>query len=624
MIFHHYRIRDLIFAVITTIGIRLPLTRIDLSQDGWNKWIDLLRMKGSFSTTDLLILAGILLLYHKAGEVQESISSLIVYCIPSALFSFFMIEGHRIDTADGIGFFTPGKFYLVPCVLSFISWFFLSLAVFLLSDHLLSQDHMDTLRTPAPMTRYLQLLEKHPFLTSFVTLLLLYTPYIILSYPGIFMGDTPDQIPEAFNLSGYHPYMDLLDDSIKLNNHHPVTHTMLLHICIVGGIKLFSSWNAGIFLYSSVQILFTLCAYSACILILLRKRMVSGIGAACILLWFACHPRIQSYLMLVSKDTMYTSFLLFFLCGLYCLVTDQETWRFSYWACFFCCITGVVLFRNDGIYIIAGTLAVLLFFSEYRRRSVLLLASVIVFSVFWNSFFLPHMKISPGSVREVLSVPLQQTARYMKDCPSDLTDTERTAISGVIDPDKIAAVYDPNTADPVKELFRRDVNRQELSAYLKTWLYMLQRHPGICLNAFLENKHRFFYPDTIPAYNYRYRWGADCMDAINQWYADELGSDFHFPNRLWGIRTAYEQLRENVFSSSVFGIILSSASYVWLTVFFICYSIKKRRGTAFVFLTPMILQILICMAAPTNGEYFRYVYPISVCLIPCVCMGRRR
>ena len=81
------------------------------------------------------------------------------------------------------------------------------------------------------------------FLISFVVLFLAYIPYIIASYPGILMGDQPGQIAQAYNVESFHPYVKLISEDVKIFNHHPVTHTMLLHICIVMGKYLFGSYN---------------------------------------------------------------------------------------------------------------------------------------------------------------------------------------------------------------------------------------------------------------------------------------------------------------------------------------------------------------------------------------------
>lgn len=50
------------------------------------------------------------------------------------------------------------------------------------------------------------------------------------------MGDTPYQI-------------NLISENITLNNHHPILHSLLIHLFVIIGKVCFNSYNIGIFLY---------------------------------------------------------------------------------------------------------------------------------------------------------------------------------------------------------------------------------------------------------------------------------------------------------------------------------------------------------------------------------------
>ena len=70
-------------------------------------------------------------------------------------------------------------------------------------------------------------------------------------------------------------------------------------------------------------------------------------------------------------------------------------------------------------------------------------------SVF-NSILLPVWGITPGSKGEMLSIPFQQTARYVKEYPEDIMEQERLAIDNLLQYDKLAEAYNPSLSDPVK------------------------------------------------------------------------------------------------------------------------------------------------------------------------------
>ena len=49
---------------------------------------------------------------------------------------------------------------------------------------------------------------------------------------------------------------------------------------------------------------------------------------------------------------------------------------------------------------------------------------------------------------------MQQTARYLKEYPDDVTKEEAKAIDGVMKYDEIADLYNPELSDPVKATYR--------------------------------------------------------------------------------------------------------------------------------------------------------------------------
>lgn len=56
------------------------------------------------------------------------------------------------------------------------------------------------------------------------------------------------------------------------------------------------------------------------------------------------------------------------------------------------------------------------------------------------------------SPKEMFSLPFQQTARYVKEYGDEISEEEREIIAKVLDYDSLAEIYEPMTADPVKQL----------------------------------------------------------------------------------------------------------------------------------------------------------------------------
>ena len=90
-----------------------------------------------------------------------------------------------------------------------------------------------------------------PFIFSIVTILRLWLIYIIAFYPGILSPDPSFQLLQYFNIDNkYSEYVNLIDKNVIITNHHPVLHTLLLGFFTNIGIKFFSSFNIGLFIYT--------------------------------------------------------------------------------------------------------------------------------------------------------------------------------------------------------------------------------------------------------------------------------------------------------------------------------------------------------------------------------------
>lgn len=314
---------------------------------------------------------------------------------------------------------------------------------------------------------------------------------------------------------------------------------------------------------------------------------------------------------MLTKDALYTAALLFFLTSAFELCRGER--RKSTVALFALSAVFCVLFRNDGIYVLLPTLVVLLTQRGSRHVSAVLLPALVVFWLVFGKVVLPLAGVAPGSKREMLSIPFQQTARYLVEQPDDVTDSERAAIDGVLIFDRVAESYDPTISDPVKALYRKDATSEDMSRYFSAWKDMFVRHPATYVHALLNNKYEYFYPEyplgepsPLPL-----EWSMEMMKVANR-YCEKLSMDFHHPTRLqsWGL--LYERIRYAIFAMPLLRVLISASTQVWVSLFLLAFTLRRRNWDALVFLVPIFMIFLINLAGPTNGSYFRYTYPVMV------------
>lgn len=534
-------------------------------------------------------------------------------CFPAVLFSLFMIVGVSFYLDNSWQLVWGGVFKIIRAFIVFSGYFFLFSSVITLIFYSLDQkikkkNSPFTFSAKAAIQNswlvcYISLLRQRPFFTAFITFFIAYIPYIILSYPGIFMGDTPYQI-------------NLISENITLNNHHPILHSLLIHLFVIIGKVCFNSYNIGIFLYCIFQFLIVLTALSSLIKIYVKNNTNTYI-IIFTMLYFVFSPRIQSYMFTITKDVLFAAFLLFFI-----LTLQNSQKEFMKNIGLVISSVCIILLRNDGKYmILLSALIIGILNRSSRRQMMLIAAGTICISVFYGKVALPYFQITPGSRREMMSIPFQQTARYLRDAGIDVTSEEKKTIEQILDYEHLPELYDPNISDPVKATFNEQASSDDLKRYFRCWVQMFLKHPGIYLQATINNKYLFFYPVSLPSGIYSYSWSIDCMEKTNELTKDTIHTDFSYPNELNIFRNTYEQLRETIFGFPVISILLSSAAYIWLLILWTCYCMKKKSVESILYIIPLYIQLLICIAGPCNGNYFRYLYPIAFCLPSVLTLG---
>lgn len=477
------------------------------------------------------------------------------------------------------------------------------------------------------ITKYFIYLEEKPFATTFITLLICYIPYIIVSYPAIFGWDMDVQITQAYpELGIYSPGYTknlTLKEGVYLNNHHPITHTLLIRVCMEIGMKVFSSLNIGIFICALLQLLSMLCIIAVLVRLLVELQ-ISKKYIILMLLYYIISPRIQSYMFFITKDVLFAVFSMMFILCLFQKITKYSKKKHN--LLFVVSILGIMLFRNDGRYLLMiSCLLIGILCRELRKKMFGYIVAVLFFGVFFSNILLPAFGVMPGSVREVLSIPFQQTARYLKNSSDSVTKEEKEAISAILDYDVIIEKYNPEKSDAVKDTFNVSATTEELKAYFKVYLQMFLKHPSHYIQATINNYYYYFYPGShLADYYWGYKYGENILmpDLNNKFQTIGIPSAFEYPKQLKKYRDTYEQLRESLAELPIISLLKSAATYSWVLILLVVYCIKNKNTEALALTVPSCMQLLIALAGPCNGWYFRYIYPIAVCLpvVVVVCL----
>lgn len=587
---------------------------------------------GGYPLEQLLLLAGVCIFYayalRRIKDAAWGKRDIACVIIPAVLLAGFMVVGYSFEQTDSLHLVIGGKRKAIKALIAFAGYgvaFATASALFYawLRDFKLFSDERE-IQENGLLGRYKTLLLRSPFRTAFLTLLVIYIPYIILSYPAIFMGDTDAMILQAFNIPEWTSnYLNLIDENVRLNGHHPIVYTMFIHVCLLAGKAVFGSYNVGIFMVALCQLLGVCAVVAASVRVMVRMKVRENILLA-LLAYYAFAPRIQDYMFLMTKDVFMACSMMMFLLSVFSLLQGRTAGKKA--------VAELILFgiaigliRNDGKYIVLGSIAIMMFLLKKRRIALLISgAAIAVCAGLFFNVLMPTLHITPTSRREVLSIPFQQTARYFRDYESEVTAEEWVAVNAVLDAGSLAQRYNPILSDPVKATFREGTTDEEMKAYFKAWLKMGLKHKGVYVQATLNNYYNYFYPGMRLVGAYSYSWSQDCMKSTNN--NEAIAFSFRHPKKLDKARKLYEAFRERVFELPVLSLLKSAAVYVWLLILLVLYLIKTKCYRALALTAPLALSVGVCVLGPCNGEYFRYLCGVSVCLpivfILCLCVIR--
>ena len=522
--------------------------------------------------------------------------------ILAVIFSLCYVIGNSYQEISSWNLvFSTVPLFLIS-IMQVFCYYYLIKTIFCFIDTLLERKRTIKVNTN---NKLVKLFQEHPFLFSLIVMLLFWLIYMIAFYPLILSKDPSFQIKQFFNVkTKYIDYVIPLSDKVNLTNHHPVFHTMLLGGSIKLG-RLLGSDNLGLFIYAIMQSI-TLASSLAYTIYYLYKKKKSLVLSFILLMIYSLVPMFPFYAMSAVKDTLYTAIIIFFVITLFTILDDKEIKTSKYIVLLLLSIL-LYLLRNNGIYVVVGTILVL---AIYRRKEFIYLTAVLLFVIStyisYDKILLPALKIPAGSIRETLSVPFQQTARYVKEHGDDIPLEDKKKIDKVLEYDTLKDRYNPNLADPVKNKYNKYTTKKELKDYFGVWKKELLKHPDTYIEATLNNTFGYFYPDTSNWYIYS---GKNNNKLITE---DNL-VNYHY-NKLVPLRivlSAYGIIFPYI---PLIGLISNIGFSAMLLLTIIVYLLISKYRKYIIAMLPSLLSLAICFISPAN-TYFRYSMPFTF-LIP--------
>lgn len=419
-------------------------------------------------------------------------------------------------------------------------------------------------------------------------------PYYVAYAPGNVPYDGMTQLLEYF---GKLPHYD----------HHPVFVTHLYGRIVRIGIAI-SDYNMGILLVTVFQGVLCLLAFGR-VCNYIYNRFSSRIPLTLTTCFYAFFPVWGSYCVSVMKDTFYMSITINFIVDMCYLIeriaedNDMNNCKRSIIIVFEMLLMSISRHESKFCLIILGIFLFWRFF-HFRKQffTIFIIWMILFFS--YSVYIHSMVGIPKGEIGEALSIPFQQTARYVRDLGDNLTDEEYQKINAVLPVEELAEHYNPVLSDKIKARLRSGCSKKQYLDYAFIWFKMGLKNPKVYLAAYWDNYSGYLNPFYIAGESF---FGA-YIDRGQVAPEDELPISHYSVDT--GLRDIIDKYVKTLRLIPILSCIFAAGFYVWaIGCLWLIYITKKKTWEKCMLIFPS-LCIGICFMSAANG-YFRYI--ITIC-----------
>lgn len=602
-----------ILGIICSVGIQLSLVAkateentdevVDLS----NEWILAVRtlylsMKTSKITTVLLAICLAVIIYKGSKIVLEKWQK-VVLIVFSVVFSFMQLLALSLKEDDNLDYvFGSGLNVLRSLIhgitLALVCYMVLKIITILIQRYCI-QKELDN----SKITWKNSLLMVALFFVA-------YLPYFILFYPGTANVDTVIQLMQSFQIPSYiNDITTIHPPEAYYTNHHPFAVTKLFEVFFKLGLNIFGDIRIGVAIYIILHMLFIAAVFTAALQYLryigITKKRLIFIQVVLMFL-----PIFPMYAICMVKDTLFSAFALLLIIMMYEVARTKgkcfKIWWFDLLLAINCAL--IMLTKNYGVHILV--IVAIVYAIVYRKYILQVVVTfvpvILLYQLVWTMILLPLWNVAPVGKQEALSVPFQQTARYVSEYGEEVTEEEKAAINAVLPYKRLKKLYEPMLSDWVKEKYNQEATSEDMKNYFAVWWQMFLKHPGLYIESVLNNTYEYWDMDKISDLEY-----YDFSSYLQEHDPNGEYTELYVTNNYntGGERYAVYQIILMLEKTPIVNIFASLGLLPWLILYMIIFSIfDKRKDYILTYLVPVIIYA-ICMVGPDNGNS-RYIMPV--------------
>lgn len=527
--------------------------------------------------------------------VRDRQNNFWVSCL-SGFFAVCTVMGISYEKTDSWNFIFLFRLQFLLAVFVIAGFYFLYKNSLLFVGYILEKKSVWWKRLPTNRLEII-LFEHHSFLGPFLFFFVCGLPWLIFYFPGTLHFDAPSQIYPSLGI-------------IEMSGHFPVFISEWMGACIRLGRYLFHSDMIGVFLYTGPQFLSQILVFSYAVHVMSQRKVPVLICWAALLYW-GVYPFFPIWGYTMVKDSLEYIGVVLLVSVLVEVISNEQNSAKGYQIVLFAVsVMGITLSRHDGRYVVLIT--ILASFFAYRKYWKMFVAGICacLLVVGGQKLYMFYHQYPAGEVGEMLSIPLQQTARYLRDYYEELTDEEAEILQNgfKVELNQVGSLYNPVLSDPVKGAFVSHPGSDYMKKYFTVWFQQMLKHPDVYIQAFLNNTYGYFYPNVHGGQGYIAMFGF-----INTEHWDDGNLDVHFAVSDHMVRSILEHFTYLTEKIPIVGMFMSCGMQTYILLVQCCYLLSKRKKREMALLVPELCVLLVCIVSPVNA-YLRYIMPIMAAM----------
>ncbi|MDR1018177.1 MAG: DUF6020 family protein [Lachnospiraceae bacterium] len=546
-----------------------------------------------YGVKNTIIFIALFFFYKKTYKTIKNIElSKIPSLIISIVLSILNVMAISMEQMKNLNFIFQNKFQFLYSLIVILGYLILINRLFNIGIIEINKFKDKKIISNSKFNKIGDFLNSNTIIKFMAIIIVCWMPYIIARFPGVIGADAFFQLNQYFK-------------GAPLTSHFPVFSTFFVGTLVRIG-KIFGE-NNSIFLVTVINVLFNSFSFAYAINYLRKKELKVSLQLI-ILGFFSIFPLWPYWATRINKDSLYFAIFLLFVVFLCRKIRDKDN---SIKVNIGLCISSISLgmFRNEGVIIALIALVIVLAINRKKTDLIILVVNFGI-SVVLLLFITSNLGVEKGSKNEMMTIPFQCTARYVKQYKNEVTPREKKAIGKILNYEKLETLYKPHISDPIKgtagsKPYNPFPSSKEWEDYFTTWFRMGIKHPRVYLEAIVAQTHGYYLVyDKLFSYA---GWPERSINPnLKKWYNISFESQLIFPRMNLFINSI-----KNVFLRlPIIGLLGNQAVYFWIFGFAISYILSMKKWTE------LIVSIIVCFQygtvflSPIDGSY-RYVLPLA-------------